>query len=132
MQMLERCTNCRACIIKCPTRAIGEDRFLLHAERCLTFHNENPAAVPFPAWIDPSWHNSIFGCMICQRYCPEDKEFKDWIEVREEFSEEETSMILQQQSGVDLPAAIKEKLDRLEMAESIDILPRNLGVLLNH
>jgi len=75
MKVLERCSNCRACVIKCPTGAIGEDRFLLHAERCLSFFNEKPADVPFPAWIDPSWHNSIYGCMTCQRYCPEDKNF---------------------------------------------------------
>jgi epoxyqueuosine reductase len=130
MKMLKRCENCRACIIKCPTGAIGEDRFLLHAERCLSFFNEKPANVPFPAWIDPSWHNSIYGCMICQRYCPEDKKFKDWVETRAEFSQEETALLLSDSSGA-LPAAIMEKLDQLELVESLDVLPRNLGVLLN-
>jgi epoxyqueuosine reductase len=131
MKMLERCTHCRACIIKCPTGAIGEDRFLLHAERCLSFHNEKPADVPFPAWIDPSWHNSIYGCMVCQRYCPEDKKFKDWVEMRAEFSKEETALLLDERSNGALPAVIMEKLDRLELVESLDVLPRNLGVLLN-
>ena len=131
MKMLERCAHCRACIIKCPTGAIGEGRFLLHAERCLTFHNEKPADVPFPAWVDPSWHNSIYGCMTCQRYCPEDKKFKDWVETRAEFSQEETALLLDERSHKSLPDAIVEKLGRLELVESLDVLPRNLGVLLN-
>ncbi len=130
-QMLERCKHCRACLIKCPTGAIGEDRFLLHAERCLVFHNEKPADVPFPAWIDPAWHNSIFGCMICQRFCPEDKKVRDWVETRAEFSQEETAALLSDASRGRLPAAIVEKLNSLELAESLDVLPRNLGVLLN-
>lgn len=129
-QMLERCQSCRACLIKCPTGAIGEDRFLLHAERCLVFHNEKPAEVPFPAWIESAWHNSIFGCMICQRYCPEDKKVRDWIETRAEFSHEETSLLLGDPSLDRLPAATIAKLDLLEFTESLDQLPRNLGVLL--
>lgn len=130
-QMLERCKNCRACLIKCPTGAIGEDRFLLHAERCLVFHNEKSANVPFPAWIDPSWHNSIFGCMICQHFCPEDRKVRDWVEIRAEFSQEETAALLSASSRDSLPVATIKKLDSLELAESLDVLPRNLGVLLN-
>lgn len=138
-QMLDRCKNCRACLIKCPTGAIGEDRFLLRAERCLVFHNEKPAEVPFPAWIDPSWHNSIFGCMICQRYCPEDKKVRDWVETLAEFSPVETSLLLggsscdtsTSLSTSDLPVATLAKLDLLELTDFLDQLPRNLGVLLS-
>jgi len=93
-KMLERCKNCRACIIKCPTGAIVEDRFLIHAERCLVFHNEKPGDVPFAAWIDPASHNSLIGCMICQRYCPENRGVKDRIKIMAEFSREETSLLL--------------------------------------
>jgi epoxyqueuosine reductase len=132
MKMLERCKNCWACIIQCPTGAISEDRFLLHAERCLSFHNEKPADVPFPAWIDPAWHNSVYGCMVCQRYCPEDKKFKDWVVTLVEFSQEETTLLLNGSSREQMPAATLEKLGRFERsAGSLDTLPRNLGVLLN-
>lgn len=130
-QMLERCKNCRACIIKCPSGAIGGDRFLLYAERCLVFHNEKPADVPFAAWIDPSWHNALFGCMICQRFCPEDKKVSDWIETLAEFSDEETYLLLSGSSPDVLPAATIQKLDLLELTDSLDVLPRNLGTLLN-
>ena len=130
-QMLARCENCRSCLIKCPTDAIGEDRFLLHAERCLVFHNEKPAHIPFPTLFDSSWHNSIFGCMICQRYCPEDKKVRDWVETLAEFSHEETSLLLSGSSSDLLPAATLAKLDLLELTDSLDVLPRNLSVLLD-
>jgi len=35
-RMLDRCKHCQACQRGCPTGAIAADRFLLHAERCLT------------------------------------------------------------------------------------------------
>ena len=130
-EMLERCQNCRACIIKCPSGAIRDDRFLLRAERCLVFHNEKPADVPFATWIDPSWHNALFGCMLCQRFCPEDKKVRDWIETLAEFSEEETSLLLSDPSPDLLPAATIQKLNLLELTDSLDVLPRNLGALLN-
>ena len=63
LRMMDLCKECSACVRKCPTGAIPEDRFLLRAERCLTFHNEHPVDVPFPDWIDPSWHNCLVGCL---------------------------------------------------------------------
>ncbi|MCX6096593.1 MAG: hypothetical protein NT125_07795 [Candidatus Bipolaricaulota bacterium] len=78
-QMLPRCESCRACAAACPTGAIGEDRFLLHAERCLAFWNEKPPDVPFPDWIEPQWHNAFVGCTVCQEGCPENRAFLDKI-----------------------------------------------------
>jgi epoxyqueuosine reductase len=36
LRMMATCERCQACLRACPTGAIGADRFLLHAERCLT------------------------------------------------------------------------------------------------
>ena len=77
---LERCESCVACRRHCPTGAITDDRFLLHAERCLTYHNE--AAADFPDWIDPSWHHCLIGCMRCQSACPENRAVVGWFEDR--------------------------------------------------
>jgi epoxyqueuosine reductase len=129
-RMMEACRNCRACLRHCPTGAITEERFLLHAERCLVFHNERPGDVPFPSWIDPSWHNCLEGCMLCQLACPEDQEFWGWIEGREEFSEEETALLLQGGPQDRLPEATVGKLERLDILDDLGILPRNLGVFL--
>jgi hypothetical protein len=56
---------------KCPTAAIKPDQFLLHAEYCLTFHNEKRGE--FPEWIGTPAHHCLVGCMRCQIICPENK-----------------------------------------------------------
>jgi epoxyqueuosine reductase len=63
-QAMEICNRCTACMKSCPTGAISEDRFLLRAELCLTFHNERKMG--FPDWIDPDWHHCLVGCLRCQ------------------------------------------------------------------
>ena len=129
-RMMDRCRECQACLVKCPTGAIPSDRFLLRAERCLVFHNERQADRPFPAWIDPAAHNCLMGCMLCQRFCPEDKAFLEWFEGDEEFSQEETSLLLRGVSPEEVPAATRARLERLELLDSLELLPRNLGVFL--
>ena len=129
-RMMKRCEKCQACRLSCPTEAISTDRFLLHAERCIAFHNEKKGDVPFPAWIDPSWHNSLYGCLFCQRACPEDKPFLNRIGEREEFSQEETELLLKGQLLNSLPSTTLDKLKNLDLADpdSLDNLPRNLRV----
>jgi len=129
-QMMKRCRDCQACHQSCPTGAISTDRFLLHAERCIVFHNEKKGNVPFPAWMDPSWHNCLYGCLRCQRVCPEDKSFMHWIEEREEFSQKETALLLEGVPREQLPAATVRKLRHLDLIDSLDSLPRNLSVFL--
>ena len=144
-QMMENCQNCSACLRKCPTGAIPSaspstglraglrtgtsERFLLRAERCITFHNERGSDFPFPAWLDPSWHNCLVGCLHCQRVCPQNKDFLEWIEGKEEFSQEETALLLEGGSLDQLPAATVRKLKQLDLIEYLDGLPRNLSVL---
>jgi epoxyqueuosine reductase len=127
-EMLQRCQNCSACRRNCPTGAIPSDRFLLRAERCIVFHNERPGDVPFPEWMNPSGHNCLIGCLQCQKVCPENQGFLQWVEGKEEFSEEESTLILGGASRDRLPATTVSKLERLDLIESLDLLPRNLGV----
>ena len=129
-QMMKSCQNCHACRIRCPTEAIPSDRFLLRAERCIVFHNEKPGDVPFPAWLGPSWHNCLVGCLHCQKVCPENKDLLGWIEGTEEFSEKETALLLQGVGVDQLPAATVGKLKKLDLVEYRNSLPRNLGVFL--
>lgn len=129
--VMEACQDCSACRRKCPTGAIAAERFLLHAERCIVFHNEQPSGVPFPAWMDPSGHNCLVGCMICQRVCPQNTDFLHWAEEGAEFSQEETALLLQGLALDQLPVATAEKLERSGLASYLDVLPRNLAVLLD-
>lgn len=58
-----------------------------------------------------------------------DKEFLGWFEGNEEFSHEETSLLLRNSSRDQLPAEIVGKLERLELLDDLEILPRNLKTL---
>jgi epoxyqueuosine reductase len=127
-RVMKECDSCKACLKACLTRAIVPDRFLIHAERCITFLNEWPEE--FPEWIDPAWHNSLIGCMKCQLVCPVNKRFIKWVEEGEAFNEAETKIVL---SGVPLdriPPETADKLNRSYMVEYLDVLPRNLRALL--
>jgi len=127
-QVMEECDKCKACLKACPTRAINPDRFLIHAERCLTFLNEGSER--FPEWIDPAWHNSLVGCMKCQLVCPVNKRFAKWVEEGEAFSEAETESILNGIPLDRLPPETVHKLNRSYMVDSLDVLPRNLRALM--
>jgi len=128
-QMLDQCNKCEACIRKCPTAAISSDRFLLYAEKCLTFHNERKVA--FPEWIDPSWHNCLIGCMICQNVCPVNKRSVRRIVHAGTFSDEETELILKGATREDLHQTTLEKLKHSSLLDGYELVSRNLNALLN-
>jgi len=128
-QVLERCENCKACMKACPTGAISADRFLLNAERCLTFHNERGAE--FPQWIKPAWHNCLVGCLYCQKACPVNKDVPVSIEEGPEFSEKETALILQGTPQDEFPQNIVKKFESLDMIYYLPVLGRNLYSLQN-
>ena len=127
LSFLDDCTNCDTCAKACPGGAIGAGRFLLHAERCLTFHNERPPE--FPAWLNPSWHHCLVGCMVCQKVCPVDKSFRKWIVDGPSFSAQETDLLLQNASKDELSPETVQKLDQLDMVEYLGVLGRNLQAL---
>ena len=93
LEKMKRCKGYSICLRRCPTDSIISRRFLFRAERCIVFHNERVG--DFPSWLDPDWHNCVIGCLECQRVCPENKSVLDRVEGKEEFSQEEISLILQ-------------------------------------
>lgn len=127
-KMLSKCAVCKACQKACPTGAIGGDRILIHAEKCLPRFNERPSSKPFPDWIDPKAHNSLIGCMQCQKVCPYDREIIKWRELRARFSEEETDYLLKGKFSGDRAAAMDRRLKRAGL--DLTSFPRNLEVLL--
>lgn len=127
-KMIDRCMSCSLCSQACPTQCITLERFLIHAEQCLTYFNENEKE--FPKWIDPRSHNALVGCMKCQLVCPENRAVVHLKERGATFSEEETSMILRETPLEGLPATLVSKLRRFNIDEYYSVLPRNLAVLL--
>jgi epoxyqueuosine reductase len=123
-KLMKSCAKCRACLRNCPTGAISTERFLLHAERCLTFLNEKPG--DFPAWVNPAGHNTLVGCLTCQDICPENSPFGKRIEFGEEFSEEETLLLMQGDRPKNLPPSIRKRLQNVGLMEYVELLPRNI------
>jgi epoxyqueuosine reductase len=127
-QPLRACKNCGLCIESCPTGAIVEERFLVRAERCLTYFNENPG--PFPDWLDPAVHHCVVGCLVCQTVCPLNRGRLKSQRAPDEFSEEETALLVDGAPAEALPRALTARLDRMGLLEYLGVLPRNLKPLL--
>jgi epoxyqueuosine reductase len=125
---LDRCATCVACVRACPARAITEDRFLIRAERCLTYLNES--AREFPAWVDPAWHHCLMGCTRCQLVCPENRRVRGWVEECAEFSDEETALLLDRVPFDRLPGVTAAKVGGLGMSEDYALICRNLSMVL--
>ncbi len=128
-ETLPQCPSCHACRRACPTGAIGEDRFLLHAERCITFWNEKDPNVPFPDWIEPDWHNALFGCLNCQSVCSENRSHFDSFFEGPTFDDAMTRLLLLGPKKEDLPSELVPILEPWRLTDLLGYLPRNLGAL---
>jgi epoxyqueuosine reductase len=102
---------------------------MVKAERCLTFHSESRK--PLPGWIDKKWTNAIIGCMRCQSICPANREVLSRIETWDTFSMEETESFAAARSAEEIPPRVASKLESLGLGGYIDVMGRNLGLLLN-
>jgi epoxyqueuosine reductase len=127
---LKTCDGCTACMDACPSGAIVPDRFLIHAERCITFHNERQEA--FPKWLDPSWHNCLVGCLYCQNVCPMNQKFSKRILDGDTFDEYETTLVLESTRKDDIPSKTVAKLETQGLMAYLDVLGRNLKALIDN
>ena len=69
--------------------------------------------------------------MRCQRVCPENANFRDWVDGNHTFSEEETNLVLKSTPPDRLPHETAKKLAQLSLLEDTYILGRNLKALLD-
>ena len=129
IRQMEECRTCKACLNNCPTAAIRPDRFLVDAERCLTYFNEADGGHDFPEWVDGSAHNSVVGCTRCQLICPVNRKYINDRSETFEFSEEETGILLSGGTFEQLPEELAQKIDKLNLRDYLSALPRNLKVL---
>ena len=116
-RLLERCERCTACRRACPTGAIPEDRTALRQERCITFYSGYSGPQELPEWLDPEWIECLVGCRHCQIVCRENRPFRNWVEDDWEFSEAETSLLLDGLTAATVPEAIRAKLDAMGLIE---------------
>ena len=127
--LLERCRKCRACQAACPTGAIGQDRFLLHAEKCYTLFSES--IKPIPENLNPPSPECLIGCLKCQLICPENKGRVKYEKAPVAFSAEETQALLDLAEGSELGLKkIQDKIQKLGLSEIPRLYGRNLRHML--
>lgn len=130
-RMANFCRTCQICLNICPTGAIRPNKFLISAERCLTYMNEGET--DFPVWLNNMAHNAVVGCLRCQEACPQNFKIKDSIFSCGEFTEVE-SRILLESGKLDvnkMPQLLQDKLGSLNFVDYLGILSRNLRALIN-
>jgi epoxyqueuosine reductase len=125
---MKSCETCLQCLEDCPTQCISTERFLIHAENCLTWLNESEG--DFPDWVKPDWHNALIGCMQCQLICPVNKTQVKKVKNGPEFSEEESGLILQKTPFEKLLEPTQQKLVSISADDWYEVLARNLSVLI--
>ncbi|MGD2092357.1 MAG: hypothetical protein PVH61_39685 [Candidatus Aminicenantes bacterium] len=130
VEVMDICKNCNACVDGCLPGALSRERFIVQADKCVTFFSE--IDIPRPYWVGSCWDQDskcLIGCMKCQLNCPENRENRDRVESLEVFSQQETSILLEEKERGRLPVDLLEKLERLYLAEYIPTLSRNLNIL---
>ncbi len=127
---LPTCSSCRICLKTCPTGAIAEDRFLLHAEKCYTLHSESLR--PIPAHMKQPSPDCLIGCLKCQQVCPVNKGHfrKELVPIS--FTTEETSAMIEEGDFQNerLAGSIQAKFDTLAVTEGLSVFRRNLRQML--
>ena len=138
LKVMDICGKCNICRKSCPTGAIGDDRYLLHGEKCLTYLNERGDTFPgwekcydfnygdYPEWADMASHDCIIGCVKCQINCPRNKNLVTWYDYPDEFTEEETGIIISNTQPDSLPSGLVEKLEECELYRYYPIIRYNL------
>jgi len=128
-RVMKICEGCSLCIENCPTGSISSDRFLIHAEKCLSSLNEREPDFPYWVQLQPDWLNAFIGCMSCQSICPANKPFLSNVLEGDSFSEEETCEIINETPLEDLPAETGRKLEKLGIG-IYPLLASNLSALI--
>lgn len=110
--MLDRCDHCRACQAACPTGAVSEDRFLLRAERCVTWFSEFEG--PLPDVFGAARRRCLVGCLVCQEVCPVNKGLLRVESLGIRFSGEETELLLGERVGFDVTPELRSKVQAMQ------------------
>ena len=126
---LGACESCRACAKACLTGAIGQDRFLIRAERCFTLFSESNS--PFPETITPPSADCLIGCLKCQEVCPANKGLLRREHTGLVFDGRETEAMLSGFEGCEASflADIRAKFSTLRTTEDIALFARNLRMI---
>lgn len=123
---LKECSKCNICETICPTKAITSERFLLNAEKCLTFYNEKEGELPENVKLRLKSYPCFIGCMVCQEFCPANKDALKIEPTGITFDETETKEILTDGNDAEVWSKINSKFEKLGMMHCEKFIGRNL------
>jgi epoxyqueuosine reductase len=129
-QLAALCQTCKACLAACPTGAIRAERFLIDNERCLSYFNEVPD--PFPAWIQPAWHNSLYDCLLCQQACPMNRGHLAAAETPYRFDEAISAAVLAGEPLEAFPLSFRADAHTLGLDEWWPAIGKNLRAMIEN
>ena len=133
---MPECENCKACQNNCPTCCIDENRSIIDATKCLTYHNE--AASLLPDQIPSNAHNALIGCLRCQLTCPQNRKYIRYQELNNIWNDRDVEVLLSAGSFSELPESMRQSFSKYDVTNySYDItdsplntIQRNLSLLL--
>ena len=126
---MPECGSCEVCACACPSGSIDLHTQIIHAERCITYLNENGGE--FPDWLEPSVHNAIVGCMVCQRVCPKNRGLLSMRTIEDVFDEADIDAICAGGEFSELPERTRNVLKAYNLDDywRQQALSRNLRAL---
>lgn len=126
--ILASCAECTSCLVQCPTGAIGKDRFLIRADKCLTLFNESKGRIPKVQDKLARHPLCLVGCLVCQAVCPANRGKLKIEDAPVRFSGTETERIIQDKGGRadGLWKAVHEKMEAIGNTHYEPVLGRNL------
>jgi epoxyqueuosine reductase len=134
---LDECQGCKACQAACPTGAIARDRFLIRAERCITWFSEYEG--PLPDAFGLAKRPCLVGCTACQEACPVNRGLLRLERLGVRFCRAETEFLLGTGATREAPSGIAAKVEALrcsdcalESGQPIATFRRNLHAVLRH
>jgi epoxyqueuosine reductase len=131
IKQLLQCEDCSICTTLCPTKAIDKERFLLRAERCLTFFNEREGKLPADVRLPSNLQPCFVGWMVCQEFCPVNIGLLQIEPTGISFSRKETQDILNGDNDIEVRKGIRKKLEELGILDYESILGRKLRFALS-
>ena len=134
IKMMDFCKNCTICINNCITNAIpnpSNENFVIDVNNCISVYNEIQGTIP--EWIPSEAHNSLIGCMRCQKECPANQKAINSYQRFEDVSEKDTKMILNGNFDDSLANSLSKNLKMFtpnNADSALVVIKRNLELLI--
>ncbi|MCL2064346.1 MAG: hypothetical protein FWG98_08245 [Candidatus Cloacimonetes bacterium] len=121
LRYMKSCAECLKCVNHCPTQALNINQNTVDISRCLCWMTLMD--VGSPDWVNLEWHNALFGCMMCQKFCPQNIDFMRNVARIGNYDELQTKAVLDNNADAEL-------INSFGCGSLNRLIPRNLKILI--